>query len=52
MEKNKNEHRGGGGLLGSIFARYVPLVSHNPYLIIIYSVANYRPHLSHFWANG
>ena len=42
---------GGGGLLGSIFAGYVPLASQNPYPIIVYSVANYRPHLSHFWAN-
>ena len=41
----------GGRLLGSIFAGYVPLVSQNPYPMIVYSVANYRPHLSHFWAN-
>ena len=40
----------GGGLLGSIFAGYVPLASQSPYPIIVYSVANYRPHLSHFWA--
>ena len=40
-----------GGLLGSIFAGYVPLASQNPYPIIVYSVANYRPHVSHFWAN-
>ena len=40
-----------GGVLGSIFAGYVPLASQNPYPIIVYSVANYRPHLSHFWAN-
>ena len=39
----------GGGLLGLIFARYVPLASQNSYPIIVYSVANYRPHLSHFW---
>ena len=31
------------------FAGYVPLASQNPYPI--YSTANYRPHLSHFWAN-
>ena len=37
---------GGGGVLGSIFAGYVPLASHSPYPIIVYSVANYRPHLS------
>ena len=40
-----------GGLLVSIFAGYVPLASQSPYPIIVYSVANYRPHLSHFWAN-
>ena len=42
---------GGGGVLGSSFAGYVPLASQNPYPIIVYSVASYRPHLSHFWAN-
>ena len=42
---------GGGGVLGSGFAGYVPLASSNPHPIIVYSVANYRPHLSHFWAN-
>ena len=42
---------GGGGVLGSGFAGYVPLASQNPYPIIVYSVANCRPHLSHFWAN-
>ena len=40
-----------GGLLGSIFAGYVPLASPNPYPIIVYSVASYRPHVNHFWAN-
>ena len=40
-----------GGLLGLIFAGYVPLASQSPYPIIVYFVANYRPHLSHFWAN-
>ena len=29
-----------GGLLGSIFAGYVPLASQNSYPIIVYSVAN------------
>ena len=42
---------GGGGVLGSIFAGYVPLAPPSPYPIIVYSVANYRPHVSHFWAN-
>ena len=40
-----------GGVLGSIFAGYVPLAPPSPYPIIVYSVANYRPHVSHFWAN-
>ena len=39
------------GSLGLIFAGYVPLASQSPYPIIVYPVANYRPHLSHFWAN-
>ena len=34
--------------IGSIFAGYVPLASPNPYPITVYSVANHRPHLSHF----
>ena len=42
---------GGGGVLGLIFAGYVLLASQSPYPIIVYSVANYTPHLSHFWAN-
>ena len=41
--------RGGGGGTKSIFAGYVPLASQNPNHILVYSVANYRPHLSHFW---
>ena len=40
---------GGGGVLGLIFAGYMPLASQNPYPIIVNSVAKYRPHLSHFW---
>ena len=44
--------RGGGGVLGSTFAGYVLLASQNPYPIIVYSVTNYKPYLSHFWANG
>ena len=45
----KERARGGGeGVLGSIFAGYVPLAPQNPYPIIVYFVANYRPHLSHF----
>ena len=30
-----------------MFAWHVMLVSQSPYPIIVYSVANYRPHLSH-----
>ena len=37
--------------MGSSFPGYVPLASQNPYPIIVYSVASYRHHLSHFWAN-
>ena len=40
-----------GEVLGLIFAGYVPLASQSPYPIIVYFVANYRPHLSYFWAN-
>ena len=43
-----NEHNPGWGLLGSIFAGYVPLASQSPYPITVYFVANYRLHLSHF----
>ena len=40
--------RGGEGKLGLILAEYVPLASHNPYPIIVYSVPSYRLLLSHF----
>ena len=45
--------RGGGGVgvLRLIFAWYVPLASQSPNPITFYSLANYRPHLSHIWAN-
>ena len=42
---------GGGGLIGLIFDGYVPLASQNRYPFIVYFLANYRPHLSQFWAN-
>ena len=38
-----------GGVLGLIFAGYVPLASQNRYPIIVNSVAKHGPHLSHFW---
>ena len=50
-EKRPRDEVGGGGVLGLIFAGYVPLASQSPYPIVVYSVANHRPHLSHFWAN-
>ena len=40
-----------GGLFEYVFAGYVPLVSHNPYAIIVNSVANYRLRISHLWEN-
>ena len=36
-----NSRKFPGGVLGSIFAGYVPLASQNPYPIIVYSLANY-----------
>ena len=36
------------GVLWSLFGGYVPLASENTYPIIVYSVANYRPHLVPF----
>ena len=41
----------GGGVIGSIFAGYVPLASQNPNHIKVYFVANYGPHLAQFLAN-
>ena len=35
--------RGGGGVLGLIFAGFVPLASQSPFPSIVYSVAKYRP---------
>ena len=34
-----------------MFAGYVPLGSQSSYSIIVYFLANYRPHLSHFFEN-
>ena len=42
---------GRGEVLWLIFTGYVLLASQSPYPIIAYSVASYRPRLSHFWAN-
>ena len=39
------------GVLGLNFAGYVPLASQSPNPVIVYSVANFRPHLSHFCAD-
>ena len=49
--KTKSELRnkpGGAGVLGFSFAGYVSLASQCPCPIIVYFVASYRPHLSHF----
>ena len=40
-----------GGVTWVNFAGYVPLASQSPYTIIVYSLANCRPHISHSWAN-
>ena len=48
---DKHTPPGGGrvvGVLGLIFAGYVPLASLSPYPIIVYFVATYTPHLRHF----
>ena len=42
---------GGGGVLGLRFAGHVPLASQSPYPIVVYFLANYRPHLGHFLEN-
>ena len=39
---------GDGGVLGLIFAGYVPLASQSPYPITVYSVPKDWLHLSHF----
>ena len=46
--KVKKREGGEGGVLGLIFAGYVPLASQNSYPIIVYFVAKYRPLLSQF----
>ena len=50
---SRDEFNQGGGFdrVMFIFAGYVPLVSQSPYPIIVYSVANHRPHLSQFWGD-
>ena len=42
---------GGGGGLGSMFAGLVPLASQSPYPILVYFLANYRLHPTHFLEN-
>ena len=41
----------GGGVLGLMFAGYVQLAYKSPYSIIVYFLANCRPHLGHFLEN-
>ena len=43
--------QGGGGVLGLIFCGYVPLASQSPYPIIVYYLATYKTHFSHFLEN-
>ena len=45
------EPRGGGGGLGLMFAGLVPLASQSPYPILVYFLANYRLHPTHFLEN-
>ena len=40
-----------GSSIGLIFAGYAPLASQSLYSIIVYFVAEFRPHFSHFWVN-
>ena len=47
----KTRPRGGGGYLAQSFLGICRLASPKPYPIIVYSVGNYRPHVSHLWAN-
>ena len=46
---NVSDGVGVGGVLMTAFSGLVSTVSLNPYSIIIYSLTNYGPHLSHFW---
>lgn len=46
---NLSDGVGVGGVLMTAFSGFVSTVSLNPYSIIIYSLTNYGPHLSHFW---
>ena len=40
-----------GGELGLMFAGLVPLASQSPYPILVYFLANYRLHPTHFLEN-
>ena len=48
---NRHNSPGGGGGTWFNFCWVCAAASPNPYPIIVYSVASYRPHVSHFWAN-
>ena len=47
----QNPLAGGGWYLGLFFYFFLPLASQSPNPIIVHSVANFRAHLSQFWAN-
>ena len=49
FEYQVGEGEGGGGTWVKFCS--VCAASQSPYPIIVYTVASYRPHLSHFWAN-
>ena len=49
-EGGEGEGRG-AGVLGLMFAGYVPLASQSPHPILDCFSANYRPHLSHILEN-
>ena len=51
MRKNLTAIPGGAGVLGLTFAVCMLLASQSPYPIIVYFLANYRPHLSNFLEN-
>ena len=49
--KGRGELGWGGGGCWVNFCWVCALASQSPCPIIVYSVANYTSHLSHFWAN-
>ena len=52
MAAKKDVIPGGGAWINVPFAKYLPLASQRPCYIIVYFMASYRPHLSHFGKNA